>query len=113
MGASPFECDVDSGGISHVFGALAVGAVCACGRTVAALSEDERRLELRCVDPWPAPVRSRTDAVRPSARVCESDRLLLRGGDAIAQARSLRALVLGQRAERCVQRARRERARAR
>jgi hypothetical protein len=115
MGGSAFVCDVGSGGISHVFTPLAVGAVCACGRMVAGLSEDERRLEMRRVDPWPAPRRAPAPAPAWPAGTWERDSegLLIRGGATIAHARSLRAQVAGERAERNGRRAGRPRAGAR
>jgi hypothetical protein len=49
------SCQVEPQGIAHVFTTLAVGAHCACGRAVAALSDDECDLVIRRLTPWPYP----------------------------------------------------------
>jgi len=96
------SCAVDGDGIAHVFTPFVVGASCACGRAVAALSDDERAVVIRRSSPRPRPA---------PAKAVDSERLLALGGAAIAAARAVHARVAAGRAE--VREGRRRRAAAR
>ena len=103
-------CEVDSAGIAHVFKPLVLGAVCACGRTVATLSDDERELVIRRRQPWPPPVR-RSRPIHAAARGAH-DAALERGRVVIESSRCLRVVVETARAARHTQRATRAAQRA-
>ena len=66
MSAQWPSCRVEPQGIAPVFAMFAVGARCACGRAVAALSDDESYLVIRRLTPWPYPAARAT--VHPGAR---------------------------------------------
>ena len=85
----PRSCAVEAAGIAHVFTPFFVGAICACGRAVAALGDDERGVVIRRSAPRPRA--ARVPAV-------DSERLLTRGRAAIAAARALHARVAADRA---------------